>query len=289
MGEKCLPDELRTLFLFEALTDEQLQMLCENGHIADLRARPDLIEGDPATCFYVLLDGELVMSKRSGGVDIETNRTSQRGVYCGAWSAYIPGEEHVYAGIGPGDQAVAVLRAGRRRVRPVHADRVPDGRAPARGTHGRRPAAAPDHRPAGEAAGARALSPPASPISSTIPLRPPPARWPTCARVSAGCATSWRCWPTASSPPRRCACWSASRTRSPSRSPSPRPWNSPRWRHPTARTRSATGSRTTTSSAPGTTRRRSSTPAWTSTGWNAFRRRSTRSTRRRRCRAPSAG
>ena len=36
------------------------------------------------------------MSKRSGGVDIETNRTSQRGVYCGAWSAYIPGEEHVY-------------------------------------------------------------------------------------------------------------------------------------------------------------------------------------------------
>ena len=24
MGERCLPDELRTLFLFEALTDEQL-------------------------------------------------------------------------------------------------------------------------------------------------------------------------------------------------------------------------------------------------------------------------
>ena len=36
------------------------------------------------------------MSKRSGGVDIETNRTSQRGVYCGAWSAYVPGEEHIY-------------------------------------------------------------------------------------------------------------------------------------------------------------------------------------------------
>jgi signal transduction histidine kinase len=36
------------------------------------------------------------MSKRSGGVDIETGRTSQRGVYCGAWSAYVPGEEHLY-------------------------------------------------------------------------------------------------------------------------------------------------------------------------------------------------
>ena len=43
-----------------------------------------------------MLEGELVMSKRSGGVDIETSRTSQRGVYCGAWSAYVPGEEHVY-------------------------------------------------------------------------------------------------------------------------------------------------------------------------------------------------
>ena len=96
MGEKCLPDELRTLFLFEALTDEQLRTLCENGHIATYETGPIHTEGDPATCFYVLLDGEIVMSKRSGGVDIETNRTSQRGVYCGAWSAYIPGEEHVY-------------------------------------------------------------------------------------------------------------------------------------------------------------------------------------------------
>ncbi len=43
-----------------------------------------------------MLDGELVMSKRSGGVDIQTNRTSMRGVYFGAWSAYIPGEEHIY-------------------------------------------------------------------------------------------------------------------------------------------------------------------------------------------------
>ncbi len=96
MGEKCLPDELRTLFLFEALDDDQLATLCANGHIATFEPGPIHTEGDPATCFYVLIEGELVMSKRSGGVDIETNRTSQRGVYCGAWSAYIPGEEHVY-------------------------------------------------------------------------------------------------------------------------------------------------------------------------------------------------
>jgi signal transduction histidine kinase len=96
MGEKCLPDELRTLFLFEALSDEQLKMLCDNGKIQAFEPGPVVVEGEPATCFYVLLDGELVMSKRSGGVDIVTSQTSQRGVYCGAWSAYIPGEVQVY-------------------------------------------------------------------------------------------------------------------------------------------------------------------------------------------------
>jgi signal transduction histidine kinase len=93
---KCLPDELRSLFLFEALSDEQLQMLCDNGHIQAFEPGPVVVEGEPATCFYVLLDGELVMSKRSAGVDIVTSQTSQRGVYCGAWSAYIPGEVQVY-------------------------------------------------------------------------------------------------------------------------------------------------------------------------------------------------
>jgi signal transduction histidine kinase len=96
MGEKCLPNELRTLFLFESLTDEQLASLCDNGHIATYEPGPICIEGEPATCFYVLIDGELVMSKRSGGDDIETNRTSQRGVYCGAWSAFDPNEDHLY-------------------------------------------------------------------------------------------------------------------------------------------------------------------------------------------------
>lgn len=96
MGETCVRDELRTLFLFEHLSDEQLDTLCQAGTIEMFPAGPIVTEGDPATCFYVMIDGELVMSKRSGGVDIQTGRTSQRGVYFGAWSAYIPGEEHIY-------------------------------------------------------------------------------------------------------------------------------------------------------------------------------------------------
>ncbi len=96
MGEMCLPSELRTLFLFADLTDEQLATLCANGRIAHYEPGPICREGDPATCFFVLIDGELVMSKRSGGVDVDTVRTSQRGVYCGAWSAYVDGVSQVY-------------------------------------------------------------------------------------------------------------------------------------------------------------------------------------------------
>jgi signal transduction histidine kinase len=92
----CDPDEMRTLFLFESLTDEQLAVLCASGHIEDYQPGPICIEGEPATCFYVLIEGELMMSKISGGQDIETNRTSQRGVYCGAWKAFTgkPNQKH---------------------------------------------------------------------------------------------------------------------------------------------------------------------------------------------------
>ncbi|MEE2854524.1 MAG: ATP-binding protein [Actinomycetota bacterium] len=92
----CEPDELRSLFLFEALTDEQLAVLCANGHIQRYEPGPICVEGEPATCFYVLIDGELTMSKLSGGQDIETNRTSQRGVYCGAWRAFTGGNQKSY-------------------------------------------------------------------------------------------------------------------------------------------------------------------------------------------------
>ncbi|MBV9720395.1 MAG: cyclic nucleotide-binding domain-containing protein [Mycobacterium sp.] len=92
----CDADALRTLFLFEALSDEQLNTLCANGHIQEFQPGPIIVEGEPATCFYVLIEGELMMSKLSGGQDIETNRTSQRGVYCGAWRAFTGGKQKSY-------------------------------------------------------------------------------------------------------------------------------------------------------------------------------------------------
>ncbi|CCQ15003.1 two-component histidine kinase [Rhodococcus sp. AW25M09] len=85
----CDAEELRTLFLFEQLTDEQLAELCRDGRIETIEPGPVYAEGDPATCFYVLIDGAVVLSKLSGGEDLVVNRTSQRGVYAGAWQAYL--------------------------------------------------------------------------------------------------------------------------------------------------------------------------------------------------------
>ena len=85
----CDPAELRTLFLFEKLSDEQLDWLCREGHV-ELR-EPGWVyrEGEPASCFYVLIEGSLVLSRVVGGDDVEVTRTSQRGVYAGAWQAYL--------------------------------------------------------------------------------------------------------------------------------------------------------------------------------------------------------
>jgi signal transduction histidine kinase len=83
--------ELRTLFLFEKLADEQLEWLCRNGHVELFEPGWIYREGDQATCFYVLLDGGVVLSRRVGDEEVETTRTTQVGVYAGAWSAFMPG------------------------------------------------------------------------------------------------------------------------------------------------------------------------------------------------------
>jgi signal transduction histidine kinase len=85
----CDPGELRTLFLFEKLDDEQLAWLCRDGRVETFAPGPVFREGDPATCFYVLMDGEVVLTRRSGGEEIELVRTGHRGAYAGAWTAYL--------------------------------------------------------------------------------------------------------------------------------------------------------------------------------------------------------
>lgn len=87
VASQSLKDELSTVFLFEFLTDEQLDALGSNGIITTVDAGPVCLEGGPAQSFYVLLDGgDVVTTKRSGAQDVELHRTSERGTYFGAIS-----------------------------------------------------------------------------------------------------------------------------------------------------------------------------------------------------------
>lgn len=85
----CSPAEIGALFLFEKLTAEQLGRLCGEGRIELFDPGPVFAEGDLATCFYVMIEGTLVMSRRVGADDVEVSRTSQPGVYAGAMQAYL--------------------------------------------------------------------------------------------------------------------------------------------------------------------------------------------------------
>jgi signal transduction histidine kinase len=85
----CSPQEISSLFLFEKLTPEQLGRLCSEGRVERFEPGPVYTEGDPASCFYVMVSGTVVLSRRVGGDDVEVTRTSQPGVYSGAMQAYI--------------------------------------------------------------------------------------------------------------------------------------------------------------------------------------------------------
>jgi signal transduction histidine kinase len=86
---QCNPEELRTLFLFEKLTEEQLERLCREGHAEVIEPGPVFTEGEPARNLYVLMEGTVILSRRVGTDDLEVTRTSQRGVYSGAFMAYL--------------------------------------------------------------------------------------------------------------------------------------------------------------------------------------------------------
>ncbi|MFJ4922963.1 ATP-binding protein [Streptomyces sp. NPDC088725] len=97
--DRLTPEELRTLFLFEALDDDQLNWLVERGRVEERTGgSPVFRQGEPATCFFVLLSGAVSLSRTLHGDEIEVSRTDQRGVYGGAMQAYLGDRvEQVYA------------------------------------------------------------------------------------------------------------------------------------------------------------------------------------------------
>jgi signal transduction histidine kinase len=84
------PDELRELFLFTDLTDEQVGWVAEHGTIREFPADTMvMVEGQRADGFYLLLSGTISLLRNVGGQQVETVRTDQRGAYSGSVQFYL--------------------------------------------------------------------------------------------------------------------------------------------------------------------------------------------------------
>ncbi len=83
-------EELRSCFLFEALTDEQLDWLVQNGTVETYDAATSVYnQDDPAEYFYVLLHGEIQLVKRFDATDVVLSTANEPGAYAGATRAFI--------------------------------------------------------------------------------------------------------------------------------------------------------------------------------------------------------
>lgn len=84
------PEELRGCFLFESLTDEQLDWLVRHGTVETHDAGVDVYRQDgPAEYFYVLLDGDIQLVKLLDGTEVVLSSADQPGAYAGATRAFI--------------------------------------------------------------------------------------------------------------------------------------------------------------------------------------------------------
>ena len=89
-GTRLAPAELRTLFLFADLDDEQLAWVSRQGDVVEAAAGTEVsVEGEPAECFFVLLSGTMTMLRLVGGTEVETVRSSFRGSFSGAVQFYL--------------------------------------------------------------------------------------------------------------------------------------------------------------------------------------------------------
>jgi signal transduction histidine kinase len=90
-------DELRTLFLFESLRDEDLQWIADHAEVRVFDGDAVVFaQGEPSDALYVLLDGGLRLTKHADGEDVLINETTHRGAYSGATRAYATGHPQDY-------------------------------------------------------------------------------------------------------------------------------------------------------------------------------------------------
>ncbi|GAB3243658.1 ATP-binding protein [Kineosporia babensis] len=88
--ERLTPAELSRFFLFEKLNEDQLQWMSEHGEV--VRYPPGAVvysADEPATCFYMLVEGRQALLKQVGDHEVEVSRTDRPGVYSGATWAWL--------------------------------------------------------------------------------------------------------------------------------------------------------------------------------------------------------
>jgi signal transduction histidine kinase len=82
-------DELRTLFLFEGLTGEQLRWIADRSDVRTFDTGAVICrEGEPAEALWVLLAGRIRLTRMASGEETMINETDHRGAYAGAVRAY---------------------------------------------------------------------------------------------------------------------------------------------------------------------------------------------------------
>ncbi|WP_026874547.1 ATP-binding protein [Jiangella gansuensis] len=82
-------EELRTLFLFERMTPEQLSEVVAVSDVRAYTAGSAVYRaGEPSTALWVLLDGTLRLVRHADGEEVVVNETDYRGAYAGAVRAF---------------------------------------------------------------------------------------------------------------------------------------------------------------------------------------------------------
>jgi signal transduction histidine kinase len=109
--------ELRGLFLFESLTDDQLTVLIEEGRRTAWPAGSTVFaEGTPADYFYVLLTGTIRITRRTTTGELEVNRSSYRGAYFGSMVEHMAGLDRPFRGSVYAVTECTLLRLDSRRL-----------------------------------------------------------------------------------------------------------------------------------------------------------------------------
>jgi signal transduction histidine kinase len=128
-------DDLRSITIFEGLTDDQLAQLVESG--TEVRVEPgvDLFrEGEHADFWWVLVEGTVDLMRRVGREETLIGRLDTPGRWAGGFRAW--DEQGVYLATGRGSASGRMLRVPAKVLRELANDWFPLGAHLIRGLYG---------------------------------------------------------------------------------------------------------------------------------------------------------